>query len=62
MVKTLWVQAIQLVGSDVAKAYFELCAQRGVKPDPVELVGSYTGFAVEVDANGVATVKHQFDI
>lgn len=62
MVKTLWVQAIELVGSEAAEVYFLLCAERGIKPSPVELVGSYTGFTVEIDADGVATIKHRFDI
>ena len=62
MVKTLWVQAIELVGPDVSAVYFQLCKERGIKPHPTELVGSYVGFTVEVDADGVATIKHRFDI
>lgn len=61
MVKTLWVKAIELMGPEVSQAYFERCAALGIKPHPVELVGSYTGFTVEIGAEGLATVKHQFD-
>jgi len=67
MNQTTWstdiaLEALRLVGPEIAQAYFEMCAERGIAPDPVELAGSYEGLVIEVDVKGVATKRHRFDV
>ena len=61
MTKTPLAIAITKLGPEAASAYFALCAERGVRPDPEEMLGSHW-VVILVDADGVATVEHRFDI
>lgn len=49
------------LAQDIVRVYHELCAGLGVEPDPTDMIGAYRGFTVEVDVNGLATVKHHFE-
>lgn len=61
MTKTPLAVAITKLGPEAASAYFALCAERGVRPDPAEMIASHW-VVIVVDANGVASVEHRFDI
>lgn len=61
MTKTPLAVAIEKLGPEAASTYFALCAERGVRPDPDEMIASHW-VVIVVDVDGVAILQHRFDI
>ena len=60
--KTAWAIALDVLGGPALRAYFKICLEKGLEATPEDAVTSYRGFKIEVDADGIATEKHHFDL
>ena len=60
--KTAWAIALENLGGPALNVYFLLCLEKGREATPDDAVASYQGTVIEVDANGVGTVRHLFDL
>ena len=60
--KTAWAIALENLGGPALRAYFQLCLEKRLEATPEDAVASYQGTVIEVDADGVATERHLFDL